>query len=46
MNIHGLYPWIIQRWGIKFVYLIKMQVKKYKKNYSWKMDETYIKVTD
>jgi len=35
-----------QRWVIKFVRLIDMQVRKYKKpvGSSWRMDETYIKV--
>jgi len=36
----------LQRWVIKFVSLIDMQVRKYKKpvGSSWRMDETYIKV--
>jgi putative transposase len=36
----------LHRWVIKFVKLIEMQVKKYKKpvGSSWRMDETYIKV--
>ncbi len=36
----------LQRWVIKFVKLIDMQVRKYKKpvGNSWWMDETYIKV--
>ena len=34
----------LQRWVIKFVSLIDMQVRKYKKpvGSSWRMDETYI----
>ncbi len=36
----------IQRWVMKFVFLIEMQVKKHKTpvGKSWRMDETYIKV--
>lgn len=36
----------LQRWVIKFVSLIDMRVRKYKKavGNSWRMDETYIKV--
>lgn len=36
----------LQRWVIKFVPLIDMRVRKYKKpvGNSWRMDETYIKV--
>ena len=36
----------IQRWIIRFVKLIDMRVRKYKKavGMSWRMDETYIRV--
>ncbi|MBP7189848.1 MAG: IS6 family transposase [Rickettsiaceae bacterium] len=36
----------LQRWVMKFVFLIEMQVKKHKSpvGKSWRMDETYIKV--
>ena len=36
----------LQRWVIKFVFLIDTQIRKNKKpvNNSWRMDETYIKV--
>lgn len=36
----------LQRWVIRFVNLIDMQVRKYKKpvGNGWRMDETYIKI--